>query len=48
MSRVITYLDAERGSSWCVTLHNAPLCVNQKLGEIPFDIFTEEATFAGL
>jgi hypothetical protein len=43
-----TYLDAERGSGWRVAVHDPPLLVNQELGEVPFDVVSEEAAFAVL
>ena len=42
------YLNAQRGSGRSVAIHNAPLLVNQELGEVPLDAVTKQATLARL
>lgn len=40
------YLDAERRSSWSVTVNDFTIFVNQKLGEVPLDAVSKKPAFA--
>lgn len=42
-----THLDAEWVCGWSIPLSDMPLFVNQELGEVPLDVFTEGTGFAG-
>lgn len=43
-----SHLDGQRVGCWPVTLRDAPLFVNQELGEVPFDVVAEGTALAGL
>lgn len=40
-----TDLNFKRWSNWSISLHNLPLFVHQKLGEVPFDSISKDSSF---
>jgi hypothetical protein len=43
-----SYLNAKRGSSGSITIHNFAIFIHQELGKVPFDAVPKKSTLARL
>lgn len=44
--QILSYLNAQRRSCWCITFNNISFFVNKELGEVPFDFISKESSLA--